>query len=50
MTSIESGLEKVETSLKQYLDDMFEDDKLSIETDIAVLQQLMKRMQEARIR
>ncbi len=43
MTSIESGLEKVETSLKQYLDDMFEDDKLSIETDIAVLQQLMNK-------
>ena len=38
-----SGLEKVETSLKQYLDDMFEDDKLSIETDIAVLQQLMNK-------
>ena len=27
MTSIESGLEKVETSLKQYLDDMFENDR-----------------------
>lgn len=43
MTSIENGLEKVDASLKQYLDDMFEDDKLSIETDIAVLQQLMNK-------
>ena len=43
MTSIENGLEKIDTSLKRYLDDMFEDDKLSIETDIAVLQQLMSR-------
>lgn len=43
MTSIETGLEKVNESLKQYLDDMFEDDKMSIETDIAVLQQLMNK-------
>ena len=43
MASIESGLEKIDESLKQYLDDMFEDDKMSIETDIAVLQQLMNK-------
>lgn len=41
--SIEGGLEKIDQSLKQYLDDMFEDDKMSIETDIAVLQQLMNK-------
>ena len=43
MASIESGLEKIDESLKQYLDDMFEDDKMSIETDITVLRQLMNK-------
>lgn len=43
MASIEDGLEKVDESLKQYLDDMFEDDKMSIETDIEVLKQLMNK-------
>lgn len=43
MASIENGLEKVDESLKQYLDDMFEDDKMSIETDIEVLKQLMNK-------
>lgn len=43
MASIEAGLEKVDESLKQYLDDMFEDDKMSIETDIEVLKQLMNK-------
>lgn len=43
MTSIENGLEKIDESLKQYLDDMFEDDKISIETDIEVLKQLMSK-------
>lgn len=43
MASIEEGLEKVDESLKQYLDDMFEDDKMSIETDIEVLKQLMNK-------
>ena len=41
--SIEGGLEKIDQSLKQYLDDMFEDDKMSIETDITVLRQLMNK-------
>ncbi len=43
MSSIENGLEKVDESLKQYLDDMFEDDKMSIETDIEVLKQLLNK-------
>ncbi len=43
MASIKAGLEKVDESLKQYLDDMFEDDKMSIETDIEVLKQLMNK-------
>ena len=43
MATIESGLEKIDESLKQYLDDMFEDDKMSIETDITVLRQLMNK-------
>ena len=43
MASIESGLEKIDESLRQYLDDMFEDDKMSIETDITVLRQLMNK-------
>lgn len=43
MVSIKTGLEKVDESLKQYLDDMFEDDKMSIETDIEVLKQLMNK-------
>lgn len=43
MASIEQSLEKVDESLKQYLDDMFEDDKMSIETDIEVLKQLMNK-------
>ena len=43
MASMESGLEKIDESLKQYLDDMFEDDKMSIETDITVLRQLMNK-------
>ncbi len=43
MSSIENGLDKIDESLKQYLDDMFEDDKMSIETDIEVLKQLMNK-------
>ncbi len=41
MADIEAGLANIDVSLKKYLDDMFEDDKMSISADIAVLQQLM---------
>ena len=41
MADIEAGLENIDRSLKKYQDDMFEDDKMSISADIAVLQQLM---------
>lgn len=43
MKSIEDGLTKVDASFKNYLDDMFADDKLDIQTDIKVMEQLLTK-------
>lgn len=43
MESIEYGLEKVDDSFKKYLDDMFADDKLEIQTDIKVMENLLTK-------
>ena len=43
MKDLEAGLGKIDTGLKQYLDDMFEDDKTGIAIDLEVLTQMMSR-------
>ena len=43
MKDLEAGLKKIDTGLKQYLDDMFEDDKTGIAIDLEVLTQMMSR-------